>query len=86
MRLFRAPVLLVVQLAETNGVHDGDGPRTHRKDVAQNSADTGRRALKRLYKTGMVVRFDFERDRHSVADVDDARVLARALATRACFG
>ena len=52
-------------------------PRAHRENVAQNPADAGRRSLKRLDKTGMIVRFDLERDRVSAADVDDARVLAR---------
>ena len=68
-----------VQRAETQRVHDRDGPRAHGEDVAQNAADAGGRALKRLDETGMVVRFDLERDRVAVADVDDAGVFARAL-------
>ena len=68
-----------VQRAESQRVHYGDRPRSHGKDVTQNSADAGGRALKRLDETGMVVRFDLERDRVPVADVDDAGVLAGTL-------
>ena len=41
--------------------------------------DAGRRALERLDRGGVVVRLDLERHREAVSEVDDARVLARAL-------
>ena len=54
-------------------------PRAHRKNIAQNSADTGRRALKRFDITGMIVRFDFERRDQTVANIHHAGVFARSL-------
>ena len=53
----------IVERAEAQRVHHGDGPRAHGEDVAQNAADAGGRALERLDETGVVVRFDLERDR-----------------------
>ena len=50
------------------------GPRAHRENVADDPANAGGRALKWFDRAGMVVRFDFKRDRQSVADVDDAGV------------
>ena len=76
----------IVQAAEAEGIHHRDGPRAHGEDVAQNPAHAGGRALKRLDETGVVVRFDLERDRQAVADVDDAGVLARPLQHHACLG
>jgi hypothetical protein len=49
------------------------------KDVAQNAADAGGRALERLDETGVVVRFDLEGDHVAAADIDDAGVLAGTL-------
>ena len=69
----------IVGRPEAQRIHDGDRPRAHREDVAQNAADAGGRALKRLDKARMVVRFDLERDRVALADIDDARVLSRPL-------
>src|SRR6185437_12499417 len=57
----------------------GDRPRTHREHVAENPADTGRGALIRLDRRGMVVRLDLEGDGKSVADGYDAGVLTRPL-------
>ena len=58
------------------------GTRAHREDVAQNSADAGRRALVRLDIRRMVVALDFEHREPSVTDVDGAGVLALPTATR----
>ena len=60
-------------------IHHRDRPRAHGENVAQNSADAGGRALKRLDERRMIVRFDLESAGPAVADVDDAGVLARAL-------
>jgi hypothetical protein len=39
------------------------GRGAHREDVAKNAANAGGRALIRLYRGGMIVRLDLERDR-----------------------
>ena len=70
---------MVVGLAEPEPVEERDRPRAHRDHVAQDPADPGRRALERLDRGRMVVRLDLERDRGAVAEVEDSRVLARAL-------
>ena len=62
-------------IAEAKGVEDGDGPRAHREDVAQDAAHSGRRALERLDERRVVVAFDLEGQREVAAEVDDARVL-----------
>ncbi len=69
----------IVKRAEAQRIHHRDGPRAHGEDVAQDAADAGGRALKRLDVTGMVVRFDLERDHPAAADIDDAGVFARPL-------
>ena len=68
----------VVDGAETEGVHDGDGPRAHRDDVAHDAADAGGRALERLNVARVVVALDLERDRPALADIHHAGVLAHA--------
>jgi hypothetical protein len=73
------PLARVVELAEAQRVEQGDRPRAHREDVAEDTADAGRGALKGLHGGGVVVAFDLERDREPVADVDHAGVLAGAL-------
>src|SRR2546421_256733 len=66
-------------LAEAQAVEERDRPRAHRDDVAEDPADSRRRALERLDRRGGVVALDPERDRLAVAEVDHARVLARPL-------
>ena len=68
-----------VERAEAQRVQQRDRPRAHREDVAEDAADAGGGALKRLDERGMVVRFDLEDGREAVADVDDAGVLAGPL-------
>ena len=65
--------------AEAQEVERGDGPRAHGEDVAQNAADPGRRALVGLDERGMVVALHLEHADVAIADVDDARVLARTV-------
>ena len=66
------------RVAETESVEDRDRPCAHREDVAEDPADAGRGTLVWLDGGRVVVRLDLERDRESVADRDDAGVLARA--------
>ena len=73
-----APGVGGVGRAEPQRVHDGDRPRAHREDVADDAADAGGRALVRLDVGRVVVRLDLEGDRVALADVDDAGVLADA--------
>ena len=68
----------VGDVTEAQLVHDGDGARTHRDDVADDPADAGRGALEGLDVARVVVRLDLERDGPALADVDDAGVLAHA--------
>ena len=64
---------------EAQRIHDGQRPRTHGEDVAEDAADAGGRALEWLDVAGVIVAFDFEGAGPSVADVDDAGVFARPL-------
>ena len=48
--------------------------RAHGEDVANDSADAGGGALKRLDRARVIVRFDLERDRPAVADIDHAGI------------
>ena len=66
-------------LAEAQAVEEGDRAGAHRDDVAEDSADARRRALEGLDRGRMVVALDLEGDRLALAEVDDARVLARPL-------
>ena len=76
-RTIAASVFRMIQRTETQTVHRRDRPRAHRENVAQDSADAGRRALKRFDERRMIVRFDLERGAPAVADIDDAGVFAR---------
>ena len=78
-RLARRVDLCVADRPEAQAVERGDGPGSHREDVAQNSPDAGRRSLVGLDEGGMVVRFDLEGGAPAVADLDDAGVLSRPL-------
>src|SRR5436190_11351175 len=55
-------------------VHRAHRPRAHGKNIANDTADAGRRALERFDGAGMIMRFDLEGDREVVADVNDPRV------------
>ena len=63
---------------EAQRVEVGDRPRAHREDVAQDSADPGRRALIGLDVARVVVALHLEDGGLPVADVDHAGILARA--------
>ena len=74
----------VLEGTEAQRIQHRDRPRAHGENVAQDAADAGGRALKRLDEAGMVVRLDLEGDAVAVADIDDAGVFARALQDPAC--
>ena len=57
----------------------GDRPRAHGEHVAQNSADTGRRALIRLNVARVVVAFHFKYAGKPVTNIDDPSILTRSL-------
>ncbi len=69
----------MVRRAEAQRIEHRDRPRAHREDVAQDAADTRRRALVGLDEGGVVVALHLEDDGEAVADVDHAGILARAL-------
>src|SRR5579864_578608 len=64
---------------EAQRIHHCDWPRAHGEDIAQNAADAGGRALERFDERRVIVRFDFEGAGPTVADVNDAGILARSL-------
>ena len=66
-------------IAEAQRVEVGDRPRAHREHVAHDAADARRRALVGLDVGRVVVALHLEDGAVAVAEVDDARVLARAL-------
>ena len=66
-------------LAEAQAVEERDRAGAHGDDVAEDPADARRRALEGLDRGRMVVALDLERDGLALAEVDDARVLARPL-------
>src|SRR5579875_124428 len=69
----------IVQTAEAQRIENGDGPRAHGENIAQDAAHARSRSLERLDEAGVVVRFDLEGDDVAIADIDDARVFARPL-------
>ncbi len=79
MRRLRAPDFGIVQRAEAQRIEHRDGARPHGENIAQDAAHARGRALKRLDKAGMVVRFDLEGDHVAAANIDDARVFAGPL-------
>src|SRR5262249_14625476 len=64
---------------ETERIEHGYRPRAHCKDVAQDSADAGRRALKWFNVARMIVRFDFERGNEASTDIHNAGIFSGAL-------
>ena len=58
--LHQADIALVLQGAEAQGIEEGDRPRPHREDVAQDAAHPSGRALERFDSGGMVVALDLE--------------------------
>ena len=73
------PLEVVVGRAEEEAVEQRDRAGAHGHDVAEDAADAGGGALKRLDRARVVVALDLERDRLAVAEVEHAGVLAGAL-------
>ncbi len=69
----------MVRRAETQRVHRRDRARAHGEDVAQDAADTGRRALIGLDIGGVVVALHLEDDAVAIIDIDHAGIFARSL-------
>ena len=67
----------MIQRSETQAVHRRNRPRAHRENISQNSADAGRRTLKRFNERRMIVRLNLERGAPAVTEIHDARVFAR---------
>jgi len=70
---------LEARLAEAQAVEERDRAGAHGDDVAEDPTDPRRRALEGLDRRRVVVALDLERDCLALAEVDDARVLARPL-------
>jgi hypothetical protein len=66
----------VIERAKTKTVHCGNGPSTHRKDVAQNSAYPCGCSLKWLDERRMIVGFDLKGGAPVIADIDYSRIFA----------
>src|ERR1051326_2715939 len=77
--LVAGAVFGIVERAEAERVHHGDGAGAHGKNVAQNAADPGGGALEGLDKAGVIVGLDLEGDDIAAANIDDAGILARSL-------
>src|SRR5262249_36522895 len=69
----------IIGWPEAKRIHHRDWTGAHGEDVAQDSAHTSGRALKGLDEARMIVRFNLESNRVTLADIDDSRVLARTL-------
>ena len=68
----------VVQRPEAQRIHDRNGPRPDREDVAEDPADAGCRALIGLDGGGMVVTLDADGRGDAVADIDHPCALTGA--------
>ena len=67
----------VIRRPEPQRIQHRDGTRAHGEDVAHDAADAGRRALIGLDEGRVIVTFHLENHSLPVADIDDARILAR---------
>ena len=70
----QAAHLGIGEFAKTERIQRADRPRAHREDVANDAAHARGRALEGFDGAGMVVRFDLEGNRQTIADVNDAGV------------
>ena len=69
------PVARIIKRPEAQRVEQRDGLRAHRENVAHNPADARRRALIRLNRAGVVVRFDLHHRHPAAANLDRPGVL-----------
>src|SRR4029450_349307 len=75
----------MVDAAETERVQRRDRPSAHGKNVTENPADAGGRALIGLDERRMIVAFHLKSHRQSVANIDHARILAGPLQNLRAF-
>ena len=68
----------MLNCSEAKLIHDSNWASAHSQNVANDAADAGGRALKRLNEAGVVVALDLERDRPALADVNHTGVFAHA--------
>ncbi len=78
--------LAVVGRPEAKRVHRRDRTRAHREDVPQDAAHAGRRTLIGFDVGRVVVALHLEDQRLAIADINDARILARAADHLWAFG
>src|SRR3954451_18590563 len=71
--------LRMLGIAEGERIEARDRTCAHGEHVAEDAADAGRGALIRLDVARVVVALHLEYDGEAIADIDHARVLARAL-------
>src|SRR5262245_25330559 len=64
----------IAQFTEAQRVHRTDRPSAHGENVANDSADSGGRALEWFDGAWMVVRFDLEGDCQAVTNINDTGV------------
>jgi hypothetical protein len=76
----------MIDATETKRVQRRDRPSAHGEDVAENSADAGGGALVGLDERRMIVAFHFKSHGQSIANIDDTRILPRALQNMRTFG
>ena len=63
------------KVSESERIETGDRACSHREYVPHDPADTRGGSLVGLYSRGVIVAFDFERDGHPLAYVNQARIL-----------
>src|SRR5262249_7114112 len=78
-RIFWGRALTGCDFAEAERVEHGDRASTHGENVAQDAADTGRRALEGFDGGGVVVGLDLESGDEAVTDIDYPGVFAGPL-------
>ena len=75
----------MIRLGEAKPVEERDRAGAHGHDVPQDPAYAGRGSLERLHGGRVVVALDLERDRLTIAEVENAGVLTRALQNALSF-
>ena len=66
----------VIYCTKGECIHRSNWTRAHRENIAQNPTHAGSCALIGLDIGGVVVAFHFEHDRLTIANINNARVLA----------
>src|SRR5436309_7138252 len=69
---FSAQRLVRSDWTETERIERAHWPRSHGEDIPDDPAHARRRALERFDRAGMIVRFDLERNRQPIPDIDNS--------------